>query len=225
MRALVSVLAIGTLGLVGCGGGSGSPDGGFGTGGVTGGGGLSSTGGGMGTGGVLGGGTGGVLGGGSGGVLGGGSGGSTGSSTFIPAGCNVPSCFANLITSCAPSGSCVTQVDANTSLTNTCYANGVKEIESLDLSTLSFSISFKKGSSVCWSMAGDASSASTGAYALKDGSGNTVATISADAQNNTVITCTGQSPVTLSAACDTSSATNPAGGTSTGSCTQGTCTP
>ena len=214
MRAVLSIATIALLGLVGCsdGAGSGGAGGSSGSLGGRGGGPSTST---LGTGGSKAG-VGGSPG------LGGssGAGGTSPATTgpLVPAGCNVPSCYSDLITACAPSGTCVSQ-DIGTS-TNICYSDGGKLIVALDMNTLSMSMVFKKNGVVCCSMVSDSTSPA-GVMNIKDGAGNTVGTIRDSSSGDAVVTCTGQAPVTLNQAC------NSMGGTSASSsnCTSGTCSP
>jgi hypothetical protein len=137
---------------------------------------------------------------------------------LIPAGCNVPACYGDLVNSCVPSGTCVSQSSGiNTAL---CYSDGGKIITSLDLSTFSMAITIKKNGAVCMSMVYDSAS-TTGVMTIKDAAGKTVGTIADSATGDAVVTCTGQTPVTLNQSCGT------LGGVSASSntCTAGTCTP
>lgn len=239
MRVFLSILALTLVGATGCGsndsttktGTGGSVSGGHG-GVSSGNGGVSSGNGGVsgGNGGVSGGdggvsgGDGGVSGGNGGlsGAVGGasGAGGTTGGG--VPAGCNAPPCLADLMNSCVPSGACVEQTSASGMGSNICYANGVKMLTSFDLSTFAISVTAKKGSTTCWSMAANATST---AMPVKNGSGATVATLTTDDAGNSVVTCTGGTAVTLNADCDgTGLSAN--GDTGSGdNCTTGTCNP
>lgn len=173
-------------------------------------GGSSSSGNDGGTGGTVG--TGGVLGTGGGGGNGG-SGGGTGSGS-----CNAPSCLNGLMTSCEPSGTCVSQMDMTTFASNTCYSNGVKELMAISASGMTMTV--KKDSSTCYSV--DVSA--TGVLTFKNGAGSPVATGTYDKNaGTTTVTCTGGQPVTLNASCDTADM----GGAMTGGsdCTDGVCTP
>jgi hypothetical protein len=158
---------------------------------------------------------GGAAGGGGGGAggAGGGGGGSAGA-------CNYPSCLASIATTCEPSGTCVDQTDATTLATNTCYSNGVKELLTFNLATGAVTVTYKNGSTTCYSIV--AAGATTGtSYTLtvKNAAGATIATGTSDGTTTTV-TCTGGAPVTLNSSCSAASA-----GTSTSNCTTGTCTP
>lgn len=150
--------------------------------------------------------------GGSGGTAGagGGAGGGTSGS------CNAPSCLTSLYSSCEPSGTCVSQTDTTTFATNSCYSNGVKEIMTIALSGIA--ITYKKGTSTCYSINID----STGAISFKNAAGSVVATGTYDSTTTaTTVTCTGGQAVTVNSSCDSSTM----GGTSAPDCTQGTCTP
>jgi hypothetical protein len=202
MRTFSTLLAVGILALAaGCGGSSSSGiDGGGGTAGAFG------APGGTGAGGISGNGGAGVAGAGGGGVSG---------------SCNMPSCLANLPTTCTPSGTCVEQT--TTTGTNDCYSNGVKVITTIDLSTFNSTETFKNGSTTCYSIAVSGLLTGTPTFTLKNAAGATIGTGTEDATTNAVtFTCTGQSPVVLNSSCDTSSFA----GSSAGSCnTPGTCSP
>ncbi len=202
MRTFGTFLGVGILAMtVGCGGSSSSSlDGGGATQGPSGD-----------AGGALGG-TGGVMGGNGG--AGGGGGGSAGS-------CNYPSCLASLATSCQPSGTCVEQTDTTTFAINTCYSNGVKVITAVDLTSGSGTVTFKNGSTVCYTFAAGASATGAETLTIKNAAGTTIATGTTDTAGNTTITCTGGSPVTLNSSCQDATGT----ASSTASCTTGTCTP
>ena len=156
--------------------------------------------------------------GGGGGAAGGGGGAAGGASGT----CNYPSCLASLATSCQPSGTCFEQVDTTTFATNTCYSNGVKIITALDLTSGSATVTFKNGSTTCYTFVAAASATGAETLTVKNAAGATIATGTSDTTGTaTTITCTGGSPVTLNAACQ-----GAMGGTSSSStCTTGTCTP
>lgn len=193
MRTSATLVTLGIFALaVGCGGSSSNGDGG--SGGI-----ISGNGGMLGGGGISG----------SGGAAGGASG-----------TCNYPTCLASLATTCAPSGTCTQQTDPTTYATNTCYSNGVKTISSVNLTTLAVTLTYKKGGSTCYSV--DVAGISTGSLTMtfKNASGGTLGTGTMDAATNALtITCAGAQPVTLDAACDTSSFAGAS------NCTTGTCTP
>jgi len=200
MRTFGTFLAVGILALtVGC--GDGSPtgiDGGKGAGG--GGGGISGSGG-----------AGGVLGG------NGGAGGTTSTGA-----CNYPSCVASLAATCAPSGTCVEQSDATTFATNDCYSNGVKVLTTLNLTSGSAVVTYKNGSTTCYSIEAASTNGTTFTLTVKNAAGATIATGTEDDSGTTpvaTVTCTGGQAVTLNSACDTS------GTSSSASCTTGTCAP
>lgn len=198
MRTLETFVALGILALaVGCGGSSSNGDGG--SGGI-----ISGNGGTLGGGGISG----------SGGAAGGGASGS----------CNYPTCLASLATTCVPSGTCTQQTDPTTYATNTCYSNGVKTISAVNLATFDVTLTYKNGGSTCYSI--DVAGISTGSITMtfKNASGGTIGTGTVDATTNAVtITCAGAQPVTLNSACDTSSYAGT--GSTTSTCTTGTCTP
>ncbi len=135
--------------------------------------------------------------------------------------CNYPSCLASLDATCAPSGTCVDQMDATTGLGNSCYSNGVKVLTTYDFTSQNIVATIKNAGGTCYtfnigtSAAGD----STYAYIIKNASGQTVATGTRDAAGTTIITCTGGQPVTLNSSCDTATLI------ANSSCTPGTCTP
>ena len=152
-------------------------------------------------------------GGGMGGNGGAGGGGSSGS-------CNAPSCISSLLTSCQTSGTCVEQTDTTTFATNQCYSNGVKVLSSFDLTSGAATVTYKNGSTTCYSIS-VAGLTGTATLTVKNASGQTIATGTTDVNTNaTTITCTGGQAVTLNAACDAVT-----GGSSTTTCTTGTCTP
>jgi len=197
MRKLGMIVALGVAGLAVACGGSSRTSGDSGAGGATqgtnpGSGGTAGAAGGLSTGGTAG-------------------GGASGS-------CNLPSCLSSMSSDCQPSGACVEQTDAAGN-TNTCYANGVKTISSLDMTTFAISVTLKNASKTCLTMSGPITA--TGAtLTIKDGSGKAVGTLAADSAGNTTVTCTGGQPVALDSNCDL--------GTSNGassSCTTGACTP
>ncbi len=159
-----------------------------------------------------------------GGALGlGGISGAGGSSTAttgstIPAGCNAPSCYTDLISACVPSGTCVSQSTGIT--TALCYSDGGKVITSLDFTTLSMAVTFKKNGAVCMSLAYDSTS-TNGVMTIKDASGKVVGTMADSGTGDAVVTCTGQAAVTLNQACGSMGGIS----TSSSNCTAGTCSP
>ena len=156
---------------------------------------------------------------GGGGAAGGGGGGAGGGGGSAGT-CNYPNCLASLATSCEPSGTCVEQSDTATFATNTCYSNGVKEISSLDMATGSATVTYKNGSTTCYSIAvGGALTGTSYTLTFKNAAGATLATGTSDGTTTTV-TCTGGAPITLNSSCSAASAAS-----STSTCTTGPCTP
>jgi hypothetical protein len=140
-------------------------------------------------------------------------------------GCNFPSCLANLAATCQPSGTCVQEFDSSSITTRNCFANGVKQVVTVDLTTGS-TMSYLNGSTVCYTVEVSQAQVSQGSSAetltIKNAAGQVIATGTSDIfGSNETITCTGGSPVTLNVACNT------AGSTFSGywSCSQGTCAP
>jgi hypothetical protein len=90
--------------------------------------------------------------------------------------CNSPSCLANLAATCEPAGTCVEQTDATTGTTAACYSNGVKEIQTVNLTSRAAVVTYKQGSTTCYSV--EVGADSTGAIILtfKNASGATIAT-------------------------------------------------
>lgn len=197
MRTFGTLSAVGILALAaGCGGSSST--------GVDGGGGAAGGGGGIsGNGGMLGGN----------GGAGGGGGGAAGT-------CNYPSCLASMATTCQPTGTCVEQSDLTTGVSNQCYANGVKVLTSFNLATQAIVLTYKNGSTTCYSLEVGASATGAETLTVKNASGATIATGTSDGTTSTV-TCSGGSAVTLNAACQGAMG----GPSSTTQCTTGTCTP
>jgi len=132
--------------------------------------------------------------------------------------CNIPSCIATLMNACVPSGTCVDQTDLTTYSSNDCFANGVKIITSVDMTTLAIVMTYKNGSSTCYSVEATGTT-TTAALTIKNASGTVVATGTEDT-TSTTLTCTGGQPVTLDANCDSTALTG-----DTSNCTTGTCTP
>ena len=159
----------------------------------------------------------------------------------ILASCGYPACYLDLLLPCLPEGACVEQTTATcgasacptppttmpTSETiGICYGNGVKILEEIDMSNLqamAVTATWKKGSTVCLTTAGLASSNGVSTTTVKNAAGTTVATAEGDMTARTeTITCVGASPVVVSMDC-----LMPDGGTSSGSgnsCTKGICT-
>jgi hypothetical protein len=89
-------------------------------------------------------------------------------------------------------------------------------------------LTYKNGASTCYSVdiTGISMTGASGPLTMtfKNASGSTLATGTVDTTTNAVtITCTGGAPVTLNSACDTASYAG--AGSTTSSCTTGTCTP
>lgn len=209
MRVAMLGLAIGSLSIFACGGGSGSSlDGGSDVG--------SGQQGPFGSGGSITGGTGGTSGG----------AGSAGS-------CSI-ACLnqaATLVQNCQPSGSCTSQesISGSTISATACYSNGVKMGMSMGAGTgtssaMSITATFKKSSAVCYTMVMNADISGAGTVDFKNASGGEVATITVDASGGQTVTCPGQAPVAIDAACSSASDTvSSAGDTQTDTCTAGTC--
>ena len=143
---------------------------------------------------------------------GGGTGGTAGAGGGTSGTCNAPNCLASLYTSCEPSGTCVTQTDMTTFASNTCYSNGVKEV--MTIAATGATITYKKGTSTCYSLESDA----TGAVKFKNASGSVIATGTYNSTTQaTTVTCAGGSAVTLNADCTSAGSSD--------TCTDGVCTP
>ncbi|HJX52595.1 MAG TPA: hypothetical protein VJ801_07510, partial [Polyangia bacterium] len=155
--------------------------------------------------------------------------------------CNVPLCYNDLVSNCAPSGACVEQAGymcgatvctqpptaAPTSMFNyRCYDHGVTVSTTADMTNPTSMTSvqlYKKNGTVCYSveMPLSAASANSVTMVIKNPAGATVATYTVNQTANTVtITCTGGSAVVVSLDCMKSSSAD--GGTP---CTTGTCAP
>jgi hypothetical protein len=151
----------------------------------------------------------------------GGSGGGTGTGA-----CVLPSCLKNLGADCVETGACTTQTDLATGSSNTCYANGVKEINIHDVDTDNRSLTVKKGSSTCFSTAfnGNDVYVGMGSVTVKDASGATVASVRLDDTDDLFkVTCTGGQEVSLDKSCKS---VWPISGLMGTSCSnEGTCTP
>ena len=133
--------------------------------------------------------------------------------------CNYPSCVASLVASCAPSGTCTEQTDSATYATNDCYSNGVNVLTSIDSTSGTATVTYKKGTSTCYSIE-VAGLSGTSTVTIKNASGAAVATGTQDSNTGvTTVVCPGGQPVTLNSDCETVAS----GGTTT--CTTGTCTP
>ena len=139
-------------------------------------------------------------------------------------GCNFPNCLASLAASCQPSGTCTEQFDNSTLATSSCFANGVKQILTIDPITGDSILTYKNGSVLCYTVEipAVALGTPTETLAFKNSTGQVVATGTSNIAGTTqTITCAGGSTVTLNPACNT------AGSDFTGywSCSQGTCAP
>ena len=132
--------------------------------------------------------------------------------------CNIPSCLADLMNNCAPSGTCVDQLDTTTFADNVCFSNGIKIITTVDTTTSVIVMTYKNGSSTCYTVELSGTTTSE-TIAVKNPSGSVVATGTGDT-TSTTFTCTGGQPVTLNPNCDSTALTG-----DTSNCTAGTCTP
>jgi hypothetical protein len=154
-------------------------------------------------------------------VADGSAGGDGGSSTGIPAECNVPPCMTRLLGPCYPSGTCVRQNDGASS-SYYCYSNGVEVVSLASGTPTSVGATATKNGSTCWTLRTDAAAAGRGGQVIEDGAGIQVVTLSVDAENRIVITCTADgSSAVLNQACDTSRLMYG----KTSSCVLGTCPP
>lgn len=158
----------------------------------------------------------------------GGTGGSSGTATGGSSGgtgaCNYPTCLSDLLFSCVPDGTCVSQgglTYQGTSTTdpvmvdNSCYSNGVKVLTVAIPGSYS-TTTVEKNGTVCYKKLGGSTTTIYG----PSPAGALVATYVTDTTARTVtITCTGASPVVISLDCMTSSS-KADGGTP---CTPGTC--
>jgi hypothetical protein len=144
--------------------------------------------------------------------------------------CILPSCLTNLGSSCTPSGDCIVQHSVDTGDANYCYANGVKKLTVLNVAVdYSTDLTVTKSGSTCFttSYTGNDFFNSAGDLTVKDPSGATVATLSMDLETSTlyIVTCPGAAPVTLDMSCETVWPVSGLTERSSGSCTEGTCTP
>jgi hypothetical protein len=143
---------------------------------------------------------------------------STSTNTSTSTSCNFPSCLADLLANCTPSGTCVEQVDLTTYSSNVCYSNGVKELMSLDMTTGVAVVTVKNGNTTCFTLEEVAPVIGTSSsLTIKNGSGQTVATGTNNSDGTTTITCTGGQPVTFDSSCD------PMSSAATTNCTEGSC--
>jgi hypothetical protein len=140
--------------------------------------------------------------------------------------CSLPSCLKTLGANCVESGVCTVQNDTATGSSNTCYANGVKEINVHDVETDDRALTVTKGSSTCFSTAfnGNDVYVGMGSVTVKDASGATVASVRLDDMDNLFkVTCTGGQEVSLDDSCK--SAWPVSGLMGTNCSNEGTCTP
>jgi hypothetical protein len=115
-----------------------------------------------------------------------------------------------------------------TGSSNTCYANGVKEINVHDVTTDNRALTVKKGSSTCFATAynGNDVYVGAGSVTVKNASGTTVASVRLDDQDNLYkVICTGSQEVSLDMSCKKVWPVSGLMGSSTSSCSDGTCTP
>jgi hypothetical protein len=115
-----------------------------------------------------------------------------------------------------------------TGSSNTCYANGVKEINVHDVSTDDRALTVKKGTSTCFTTAYNGNDVYVGAgfVTVKDTSGTTVASVRLDDQDNLYkVTCTGSQEVSLDMSCKKVWPVSGLMGTGGSSCTDGDCAP
>jgi len=143
-------------------------------------------------------------------------------------GCNV-ACLnraKTLIESCQPSGTCVEQANALHTSTTLCFSNGVKLLlptSGSDAGAMSTTETFKKGSTVCYSMVirGDSTNMST--IDVTDASGANVATVTTDSAGTDAVTCPGLDPVTVDPSCNVALKSVSDAGSLTSACSMGTC--
>jgi hypothetical protein len=149
-----------------------------------------------------------------------GSGGTSGTSA-----CVLPTCLKNLAGTCAEIGDCTTQTDFDTGSSNTCYANGIKEINVHDVLTDDRALTIKNGTSTCFTTAFNGNDVYTGfgSITVKDASGTTVASVRIDDTDSLYkVTCTGSQEVSLDKSCKS---VWPVSGLMGTTCADGTCTP
>ncbi len=144
--------------------------------------------------------------------------------------CTMPSCMASLGGNCVPSGACVIQQDLATLQSRTCYANGVKMVQ--QMGTTGVSYTFQNGTAVCYSMSVDlatimGASGDAGAplvIPVKNASGTTIATLTVNpTTRETTVTCPGAQPVALDSSC--TGALSFSSSATPNNCSQGTCAP
>ena len=144
-------------------------------------------------------------------------------------GCNV-ACLSRaktLIEGCQPSGTCVEQeADALHTSAALCFSNGVKLLlttSGSDAGAISTTETFKKGSTVCYSMVISEDSTNTSTIDVTDASGAKVATITTDPTGTESVTCPGQDPVTVDPSCNGALTWVSDAGSLTSGCSTGTC--
>jgi len=150
----------------------------------------------------------------------GGTGGGSGTSA-----CVLPTCLKNFGADCVESGTCTTQTDSATGSSNTCYANGVKEINVFDLLSGDNALTVKKGSSTCFTTAFNGNDVYTGmgSITVKNATGTTVASVRIDDSDSLYkVTCTGSQEVSLDPSCQSVWPISVLMGTT---CDDGTCAP
>ncbi len=138
--------------------------------------------------------------------------------------------LANLVNACPASGTCTQQLVGTTS-ENVCYSNGVKmtaAVTSTSSGAMSMSVSVKKNTTPCYSLAMSVTATEDVTMTFKSTSGATVATFAVTSAGDTIITCPGKTPTTLDstiqATCATElSSANTASGSGTSDCTDGIC--
>jgi hypothetical protein len=171
-------------------------------------------------------------GGGTGGSTAGGSGGETGTGATggcvcvgSTGSCSLPSCLQSLGSGCVETGTCTTQSDSATGSSNTCYTNGVKEINVHDVSTDDRTLTVKNGGSTCFSTTFNGNDVYNGAgdITVMDASGAVVASVAIDYVGRFyVVTCTGGEAVNLDDSC---SRVWPVSKLMGSHCDEGTCAP
>jgi hypothetical protein len=164
-----------------------------------------------------------------------GGGGGTGGTTVTGpgSGCAIAclATLANLVDACPTTGTC-TQQAVSTSVVNVCYSNGVKmsaTLTSSSSSALAMSANVKNGSTACYAMSLSESATGDMTIVFKTTAGATVATMGVASAGTMTVTCPGGQATaidaTLQATCASAlSSANSAGGGTTSSCTDGTCT-
>jgi hypothetical protein len=162
----------------------------------------------------------------------GGSGGGTGTTAQGGSGggigtgaCSLPSCLKSLGTGCVGSGVCATQSDSATGSSNTCYANGIKEIDVHDVETDDRTLTVKNGAATCFSTTFNGNDVYNGAGAItvKNASGDTVASVTIGYEDRLYkVTCTGGQEVSLDQSC---SGVWPISGLMGSHCDEGVCAP